>query len=249
MKRDIENRLPPGVAEKLGYYVYMYVHPRTGEPFYVGKGKGDRIFAHFDDTCDTEKSRLISELQSEGIPPRLEILAHRLKDEETAFRVEAAVIDALGLGSLTNKVSGWKSLEVGRMSLEDLVGFYAAESAVIQHPVLLIRINKLYRHGMSDLELYEATRGIWKLGKRREQVKYAFAVFHGLIREVYSVKIWHPAQTLTYQTRDFSDRDTTGRWEFEGTFAPKGIREMYLHKTVQKYLKRGNQSPTIYVGV
>ena len=30
----------PGVVEKLGYYVYALRDPRSGEIFYVGKGKG-----------------------------------------------------------------------------------------------------------------------------------------------------------------------------------------------------------------
>lgn len=39
----ILDRLPPGVTEKLGYYVYLYIDPRDGHPFYAGKGKGHRV--------------------------------------------------------------------------------------------------------------------------------------------------------------------------------------------------------------
>lgn len=247
MDWNIKSELPPGVAEHLGYYVYLYVDPRTGEPFYVGKGIGDRVLAHFGDVRDSKKTRLISELKSAGISPRLEILAHGLKDEETAFRIEAAVIDALGLDQLTNAVRGWRSLQTGRMTLDELVGFYSATPVEIEHPVLLIRINKLYRRDMSELELYEATRGIWKLGERRTSVTYAFALFHGLVREVYEVKSWHPALTQPYETRDFSQHNVTGRWEFEGKIAPTDVRDRYRGKSVHLYLKRGNQSPTIYV--
>jgi hypothetical protein len=35
-----------GVAEKIGYYVYLLIDPRTSEVFYVGKGVGNRCFAH-----------------------------------------------------------------------------------------------------------------------------------------------------------------------------------------------------------
>ena len=163
---DLVTHLPVGVAERLGHYVYLYVDPRNGQPFYVGKGKGERILAHFDDTRDSRETRTISQLRAVGIRPRLEILSHGLKDEETAFRVEAAVIDLLGLGELTNEVRGWKSLQMGRMALDELIGYYAADPVDVVHPVLLIRINKLFRHNMTPLELYEATRGIWRLGKR-----------------------------------------------------------------------------------
>lgn len=37
---------PAGVAEKLKTYVYRLIDPRNGETFYVGKGRGDRVFAH-----------------------------------------------------------------------------------------------------------------------------------------------------------------------------------------------------------
>jgi hypothetical protein len=63
------------------------------------------------------------------------------------------VIDALGLGSLTNQVRGWRSLEMGRMSLDELAAFYAAEPVTIVDPVILIRINQLYRRDMSPLEV------------------------------------------------------------------------------------------------
>jgi hypothetical protein len=246
---DVESQLPPGVAEHLGHYVYMYVHPTTGEPFYVGKGVGDRVLAHFGDVLDSRKTRLIAELKEAGHSPQLEILAHGLKDEETAFRVEAAVIDALGLNSLTNAVRGWRSLQTGRMTLDQLVEFYAAEPVSIEHPVILIRINQLYRRDMSALELIEATRGIWKVGERREAARLAFAVFHGLVREVYEICKWHPALTLEYKTRDLTKRDGLGRWEFEGDVAEAALRDKYRNKSVNQYFARGNQSPTVYVNM
>src|ERR1019366_9442416 len=90
---DPLDHLPDGVAEHLGYYVYLYVDPRSDRPFYVGKGKGHRILAHLDDPRDSDKTRMIAELQAAGITPRLEVLAHGLKEEKTAVRIEAAVID------------------------------------------------------------------------------------------------------------------------------------------------------------
>ncbi len=37
---------PPGVAAKLGWYVYLLTDPESGQPFYVGRGRGNRCFRH-----------------------------------------------------------------------------------------------------------------------------------------------------------------------------------------------------------
>jgi uncharacterized protein len=34
------------VCERIGYYVYILKDPRNNLNFYVGKGKGNRIFQH-----------------------------------------------------------------------------------------------------------------------------------------------------------------------------------------------------------
>lgn len=241
------SQLPPGVAEYLGYYVYIYVDPRNNRPFYVGKGKGERILAHLNDKLESEKVRIIAELRSNGMSPRLDVLAHGLRDEETAFRVEAAAIDLLGLDNLSNKVRGWKSLQTGRMTIDELIGYYAAAPVEIIHPALLIRVNQLYRHNMPTDELYEITRGIWKLGERRRGVNLALAVFEGVVREIYVVKEWYPAFSTHYSVRQFGDRDGSGRWEFIGEIAADEVRSRYQLRSVKDYFRRGNQSPTVYV--
>ena len=41
--------------EALGYYVYVYSDPDTRKPFYVGKGKDNRVFSHLDDKKENDK--------------------------------------------------------------------------------------------------------------------------------------------------------------------------------------------------
>jgi len=53
------NTFPPGVKEKLLHYVYVYVDPSNDEIFYVGKGKGDRCFAHLSEKSDGDKIQRI----------------------------------------------------------------------------------------------------------------------------------------------------------------------------------------------
>ena len=45
MKSATSNAFPHDVVDKLKHYVYRLIDPRNGETFYVGKGKGDRVFA------------------------------------------------------------------------------------------------------------------------------------------------------------------------------------------------------------
>lgn len=60
----------------------------------------------------------------------------------------------------------------------------------IDEPVLLIRINKLYREGMSSDQLYEATRKHWKLGSRVYGVNLVCSLYKGVVKEVYAVDKW-----------------------------------------------------------
>jgi hypothetical protein len=124
-----------------------------------------------------------------------------------------------------------------------------AERAQIIDPVVLIRVPRLFRPGISALALYEATRGVWKIGPRRDLVKYALTVHEGIVQEVYEVSHWQPAWTTPYSTRTFPDQTVPGRWEFVGSVAGAAVRTRYLQKTVTQHLSRGAQNPITYVGV
>jgi hypothetical protein len=123
------------------------------------------------------------------------------------------------------------------------------EAARITHPVLLIRVPQAFRPGMSDVALYEATRGVWKIGPRRDQVRYALAIYEGLVKEVYEIGHWQPALTTPYTTRKLDRAGAAGRWEFVGKRAPEAVRQLYLGKSVAAHFRQGNQNPIFYVNV
>ena len=89
---------PPEVAERLKTYVYRLIDPRNGETFYVGKGQGDRVFAHGRAAIESDdpgsKLKRIREIIAAGFEVAHVIHRHGL-DESTAFEVEAALIDAV----------------------------------------------------------------------------------------------------------------------------------------------------------
>ncbi|MDP2797893.1 MAG: hypothetical protein Q8N94_10345 [Methanoregula sp.] len=266
--------IPQGVAEKLEYYVYIYVDPDTEKPFYIGKGMGDRFLAHLDVQPGTAKGDKIKEIRSRGNEPRIDILRWGLSESE-ALLVEASAIDLIGKANLVNLMSGHhpshgrtksvvsntkptsdskntpapveesESKGFGRITSKDLIAMVAPEPVAVDDKAILITINKLYRSNMSELALKEATRGIWVLDPHRaEKADYAMAVFQGIVREVYRIDEWFPSGTLTYETRDDVGYDSR-RWEFSGEVAPKEIREKYINKSVGK----GLQNPIRYVNV
>lgn len=231
------------ITEALKSYVYVYIDPRNGEPFYVGKGKGSRLFSHLDDQAETKKVGRIREIIQSGNEPQIDILRYGLSDLEASL-VEAAAIDLLGKTSLTNIVSGYHSNSFGRITLQEFTAMLNAKPTIVRHKAILITINKLYRSNMTPLELYEATRGIWVVGPRRNRAEYAMAVYQGVVREVYRIQEWHTSGTLEYQTRDSSNFKSRGRWEFSGEVA-NAIRDEYVGFSVGK----SGQNPIRYMYV
>jgi uncharacterized protein len=115
--------------------------------------------------------------------------------------------------------------------------------------ICMIKNNKKYRHGMSATELYEVTRGVWKLGIRHEYTMFAFAVFEGIVREVYVIDSWLPAGSTPYESQSISAVTLPGRWEFLCKIATDEIRSKYFGHSVASYLTQGAQNPIAYVNV
>lgn len=123
------------------------------------------------------------------------------------------------------------------------------QSVDVDEPSILIRIPRLYREDMSDAELYDATRGTWRVGRRAEQAELALAIADGVVREVYAIERWHPAATTVYRARDPEKLKTEGRWEFTGRVALEAIRSKYRGRCVAHYFRQGQANPVQYVNI
>lgn len=121
------------------------------------------------------------------------------------------------------------------------------QSVNVAESALLIRIARLYHDQMTHEALYEAVRGVWKVGMARNSVEFVFAVANGIVRQVFVVSQWHPAGTTPYVTRDMKDIQVEGHWEFNGIPASDKIRNKYIGRSVAHYFQRGNANPIFYV--
>lgn len=205
-----------------GFYVYALIDPRDEKVFYIGKGTGNRVFSHEYESGksrNSEKQKLlkIQEIENSGFSVKRLIVNWGLTENE-AFVAEASLINLLkyiGDVQLTNDVSGHhvhESLTVEEF--EQLYGAVPLNKEDIKHSILVIKINKLYRRGMSESEIYDAVRGFWAASLKSieaRKVEYVFGVYNGLIVGVYKPDEWH----YGYEIKDIPQREDMKPEDYE----------------------------------
>lgn len=83
----------------MSYYVYQLIDPRDGTVFYVGKGCGDRMFAHERDAMrgqvsNRAKTERITSILNDGHRVVASVVSAH-EDEQDALDAEAELIAAL----------------------------------------------------------------------------------------------------------------------------------------------------------
>jgi hypothetical protein len=242
---------PSEVVQKLEYYVNRLIDPRNGETFYVGKGRGNRLFEHAngelrldpqeDDLLDTKMQR-IRDIRSCGLEVGHVIHRHGITDEETALQIEAAVIDAYP--GLANRAGGHDS-DFGVAHVEELIAAYRAEPFEPVHRLLLINVRNTYQEGIKTD--YVAVRYAWAVGKtakRAKRAEFVLAQVQGLVKDVFK-----PTELLEAAEQNFPGVEgVPGRWGFKGQGVDESIRKRYVGKRVpDKFRPRGAANPVRYM--
>lgn len=226
------------ICKKLGNYVYRLIDPRNGETFYVGKGKGNRVFAHVaaalthekhEDELSTKISR-IHDIKRSGLKVVHVIHRHGIPDN-AIFEVEAALIDAFP--GLSNIAGGHGSNDRGPMNAVQIIDKFELPEidSSPQHKLVLINVNKFSLSSTDDL--YNQVRFSWRINKARaEKSDYVLAVVRGVAIGAFVADAWHPATKEFFP--EFTSYEPTGkvtlRHGFIGKKAPAEIWELYCGK-------------------
>lgn len=266
-------RSNPLVAEHVGpYYVYLLSDPDTQEAFYVGKGAGDRFRAHgweahtLSDAASEEEAHAkverIREIRKRGSEPRIEFARRCIATEDEAYLVEAALIDVLlrhGRGRLTNEVRG-HGTDLGLVGLDELEMELAAphlEDTSLR--AILIKLGDWgpeddpevprsgagFRHGMSELELYDSMRAWWHINpERARNYPYAVPVYQGITRGVWTIdqKSWRRWDAARHGTQ-------STRWMFDAEPVREGpVYEAFHGRTGRRIGTRPSGGPVFGTG-
>jgi hypothetical protein len=230
------------VIEKLSHYVYRLIDPRNGETFYVGKGKGNRVFDHVNGSTKedalSEKMARIHSIRLAGFEVAHVIHRHGM-DRGTALHVEAALIDAYP--GITNIMDGHGNSDFGAMHASEVVKKYAAPVAELTD-IKAILIN-VHRSAL-DSSIYESTRYAWRINKSKaEQADLILATLQGIVIEVFVADRWLEANSENFPGKEPVD----GRFGFIGRVAQTEFRSKYIHKRLpDEYRKKGASNPIKY---
>jgi hypothetical protein len=244
------DRFPDEVIKRLKWYVYRLIDPRNGETFYVGKGKGNRVFQHAqgalsaDDTEDAVdlKAQRIKDIRAAGLEVGHVIHRHGIESEAVALQIEAALIDVYP--GLANRVGGHGSGDYGVRHVQEIIAMYTAQPFEPQEKLILISIARTYDD--PGRSVYDAVRGFWRLDvDRARQYRLVLAHRQGIVVGAFRPREWWPG------TRDHFPQlaeDEPGRFGFVGEPADAKTASLYVGRRVpDQYRAKWAANPVRYV--
>ena len=248
------------------YYVYGLIDPRNNRLFYIGKGTGNRVFQHVaesDKNPESEKVKLKTIKEIENSKSHVEhILINWGLKEAEAFAAEASLINLMNYISdisLSNIIAGHHC--EGCLSVEEIERKYGAgllNAEDVQHKVLVIKVNKLYNRHLSNQEIYDIVRGVWRADINRvEQAEYIFGVYNNLIIGCYKPDKWYKVSECNIdklpghmKEADLMSVKNRVLFECDDIDTMDENQKFYLNKSLEELVDiQKSQNPITYIGM
>ena len=162
-------------GKKLGIHAYGNVGRNVAR---IAKGFGMEIYA-FDAYCPKEA------IEADGVIPVASaeelyetcnvVSIHIPATPGTRMSINYNLLNRMPGIQLTNEVAGHHVHEgLTTEEFELIYGAVPLKKDDIKHSILVIKINKLYRRGMSDKELYDVVRGFWNVSLKSIKEKNTY---------------------------------------------------------------------------
>ena len=240
----------------LGHYVYALFDPnKPNQPFYVGKGVGNRVFAHArgqltrleSDEFMSAKQEVILQILKAGKEVIHKIVRYGMSHEE-AIKVEASLIDMINHiepGTLKNEISGHGAAE-GIIDARDLKSALSAPKLdnLEELPLLIIKIERKWSDllelnndspiSINRSDIFNAVKGNWVLSVRRaKEAACVLAVARGIVRGVFVPSDW---ETVSHNNR----KQMIGELD-------AAEYQYFVGKSVAHFFTNGSQNPIKYI--
>ena len=245
-------KFSPGVRMNIDYYVYRLIDPRNGKTFYVGKGKGDRMFAHAEEELKLEKGEtrktvkldVIREIREANLEVSYKVHRHGMC-EKCALEVEAALIDAYCTGQTKGHGADRGKQSIGELETKYLLDELDPDP---KHRLLLIKTKWETVHKPEHGSVEDAVRRSWLVNlKRARRVDYVLAVIDNVCMGVYAPKgAWHLSEG-----EDRKQRGEQKRSEFPMGFEvrdDKILKRYYCKEIGEELWSRKAQGSLRYIG-
>lgn len=217
-------------SKSIGFYVYVLVDPLDNVPFYVGKGKGDRVFSHVKSverkiakrqpvTMTGKDLKILEILTRKGGPNEVlhYIVRYGLTNDQ-ALAIESVLIDLFNrklklnipnAENITNVNDGFYSHQ-GCILAEELDKAINCKVALLDpnKRYIAINLNVNYDGNDKEYQIYERVRSSWILNKElADQADYILATHAGVVVGVYKLdeKGWQlvPGQDLSLKKKRY----------------------------------------------